>query len=145
MSFLSFVNRVKAFSMVLVSVFWSTIKKLRCECGGSVTWPIPARRRPVTELFNCKGENLGGRLQAWSSNCQLGTTEEYPYSSSPMTARNCRSCTRSMMAICLGMIYQPTLYVDGGAAIGRQKWVEGVCRPKRSRTKSHNQEPRKNT
>lgn len=79
MSFLSWVKFVNARSISVVSVLASTTRKLRCASGGSVTcckmttyvsWlyndsdrgagrnklngevhtPIPARRRPVTEL-----------------------------------------------------------------------------------------------
>jgi len=54
MSFRSFVYLLKASSMVARSVLWSQTRKLRWESGGSVTWPTPARSRPVTELF-CVG------------------------------------------------------------------------------------------
>lgn len=49
--------------------------------SGLMLTPIPARSRPVTEL----GEPV--------SKCYyVGVGEWESYSSSPMTARNCRSC-----------------------------------------------------
>lgn len=55
MSLRSRVKVLKVLTMVEESVLSSTTRKLRCESGGSVTWPMPARRRPVTELFPLHG------------------------------------------------------------------------------------------
>lgn len=76
-SFLSFVKRLNADSIVDVSVLLSQTRKFRCESGGSVTCPTPANRSPVTEL----------RSRQLTAMYQLSST----YSSSPITARNCRS------------------------------------------------------
>lgn len=46
----SFVNELKNCSIVDFSVLESHTRKFFWASGGSVTWPTPARRRPVTEL-----------------------------------------------------------------------------------------------
>lgn len=50
MSFLSLVKLLNASSISDFSVFESTTRKFRLESGGSVTWPVPASSKPVTEL-----------------------------------------------------------------------------------------------
>jgi len=55
MSFRSFVNELNVDSIKDFSVFPSTTRKFFCASGGSVMWPTPARRRPVTELME-KGQ-----------------------------------------------------------------------------------------
>jgi hypothetical protein len=88
MSFLSLVNRTKAFSTWLVSVFWSTIRKFRCESGGSETCPTPASSRPVTELLT--GQTTSSEVISPSLDAS-GRAKTEAYSSSPITARYCRS------------------------------------------------------
>ena len=79
MSLRSFVNLLKVDSIRDLSVFESTTKKFFCASGGSVTWPTPARSKPVTELI--AGDQFSSE----------DTREQLAYSSSPMTARNCLS------------------------------------------------------
>lgn len=100
MSFRSCVYLSKACSIVGTSVFASTTKKFFCESGGCVTccsseirWKINSLRHATSYPDSSQQQTGHGVLhqgELWSVNLSPGVGDRV-CTSSPMTARNCRS------------------------------------------------------